>query len=170
MFFYSRTSSTHRFHPIQLRDFRSQPYRTVRLEMNSPQSPPSTQGGSQTKPSFACLRCSERKVRCNRQDPCESCVRHNVQCIFRPPKPSRRRRELAKDKSVEERLERYEALLREKGIDPNQVTGGSETEHQPKIIESRSEGPEAHWILPLQSTIFKPRLLQGQEGTELVDK
>jgi hypothetical protein len=170
VFFYSRTSSAHRFHPIQLRHFRSHPYRTVRLAMNSPQSPPSTQGGSQTKPSFACVRCSERKVRCNRQDPCESCVRHNVQCIFRPPKPSRRRRELAKDKTVEERLKCYEALLREKGIDPNQVTGASEPEHRPKITESRSEGPEAQWILPLQSTIFKPRLLQGQEGTELVDK
>jgi Fungal Zn(2)-Cys(6) binuclear cluster domain len=138
--------------------------------MNSLEPSLGTQGRSQPKASFACVRCSERKVKCNRQIPCESCIRHNVECIFRQPKPSRRRRELAKDKTVDERLKRYEALLREKGIDPNQVTGTSEPEHHLRNTGSRAEGPEKAWILPLQSTIFKPRLLQGQGSTELVDK
>ncbi|KAL9066410.1 MAG: hypothetical protein Q9157_007144 [Trypethelium eluteriae] len=129
---------------------------------------------SPTKPTFACVRCSERKVKCDKQNPCSSCVRHNVQCIFRPPKPSRRKQRFLKDVLVDEQLKRYEALLREKGIDPNQVKGTSEPKLYPK---SSSKVPETVWQLPTpvstvsgpQTTIFKPQVLHGQGGTKLVD-
>ncbi|KAL9086391.1 MAG: hypothetical protein Q9165_007177 [Trypethelium subeluteriae] len=140
--------------------------------MNSAES---LRSQSPTKPTFACVRCSERKVKCDKQVPCGSCVRHSVQCVFRPPKPSRRKQRFLKDVLVDERLKRYEALLREKGIDPNQVTRTSEPKLYPK--SSRSEVPETVWQLPApvstvsgpQTTIFKPQLLHGQRGTELVD-
>jgi hypothetical protein len=67
-------------------------------------------------------------------------------------------------------MKRYEALLREKGVDPNEVTGASEVEHHDRSASNPSEAPEEVWKLPSQATIFKPRLLQGQSGTELVDK
>jgi hypothetical protein len=72
------------------------------------------------------------------------------------------------DELVEERLKRYEALLQEKGIDPNEVASTSEAEHHSK--SSCSEVPETAWRLPPQATIFKPQLRHGQRGTELVDK
>lgn len=139
-------------------------------------SPASSSSMSSTKPTFACIRCTERKVKCDKEDPCNACVRHNVQCIFRPPKLPRRRRKIVKDALVDERLKRYEALLREKGIDPNQVNGTSEAEYHRD--SSRSEVPETVWQLPTppstvsgpQATIFKPQLLRGQRGTEYVDK
>ncbi|KFZ24109.1 hypothetical protein V502_01417 [Pseudogymnoascus sp. VKM F-4520 (FW-2644)] len=120
-----------------------------------------------TKGNFACIRCSERKVGCDRQNPCGACVRHNVPCIIRPPKPPRRKREFSKEKLVLERLKRYEALLQERGIDPNQVTGGSEPENPPE--SNNFEECETVWRLPMQATIFKPRLVHRQSGTELVD-
>jgi len=123
---------------------------------------------SPTKPTFSCIRCSERKVKCDKQNPCNACIRHNVQCIFRPPKPSRRKRNFVKDQLVDERLKRYEALLREKGIDPNQVIGSSEAEHH--RTSSRSEAPNPVWRTPPQAKIFKPQLLHGQRGTKLMDK
>ena len=129
---------------------------------------------STTKPTFACIRCSERKVRCDRELPCNACVRHNVQCVFRPPKPSRAKRKFVKDDVLDERLKRLEALLREKGVDPNQVIDVSEAEHDVK----NPEISETVWQMPTpaypatgpQVTIFRPQLLQGQSGTKFVDK
>lgn len=80
-----------------------------------------------------------------------------------------------KDALAEQRLKRLEALLQEKGIDPNQVTGSSEAEHHHE--SSRSEGSETIWQLPTQAStisgpqaiIFQPQLRHGQKGTELVD-
>lgn len=72
------------------------------------------------------------------------------------------------DELADERLQRYEALLQEKGIDPDQVTSTPEAEHHLK--SSRSEVLEAVWKLPAQATIFKPQLRHGQRGTEVVDK
>jgi hypothetical protein len=69
---------------------------------------------------------------------------------------------------VDERLKRYEALLKEKGINPDQVTSSSEAEHHRK--NSRSEAPETVWRLTSEATVFKPQLRHGQSGTELVDK
>jgi hypothetical protein len=72
------------------------------------------------------------------------------------------------NESVDERLRRYEAVLQENGIDPNQLSASSEVEvhHQ----SSRSEVSESGWKLPMQANIFKPQLLHGQRGSELVDK
>jgi hypothetical protein len=72
------------------------------------------------------------------------------------------------DELVDERLKRYEALLKENNIDPNQVTSASEAEHNRK--SSRSGVHETVWRLPPEATIFKPQLRHGQSGTELVDK
>ncbi|KAE9364160.1 hypothetical protein N431DRAFT_388094 [Stipitochalara longipes BDJ] len=137
--------------------------------MSSPRSS-SVQGTIPAKPGYACIRCSERKVKCNRQTPCESCIRHNVECIFRASKPPRRKREFVKDKLVDERLKRYEALLREKGIDPNQIADCSESASPHQNTRSQPEEvSETSWKLPMQSAVFKPQLRHGQDGTELVD-
>lgn len=134
-----------------------------------PPAPPSSLTSTRTPPAtFACVRCSQRKVRCNKQDPCSACTRHNVQCIYRAPKPSRRRRAVANDSSVVARLKHYEALLREKGIDPQEGITSSDPVNQ--SANTPPEGLDSSWQLGPQAAIFKPRLVHGQRGTELVDK
>ncbi|OBT64330.1 hypothetical protein VE03_06784 [Pseudogymnoascus sp. 23342-1-I1] len=120
-----------------------------------------------TKGNFACIRCSERKVGCDRRNPCGACVRHNVPCIIRPQKPPRRKRESSKENLLLDRLKRYEALLQESGIDPGQAKGDSE----PEVAPEANNLPECErvWRLPMQATIFKPRLVHRQSRTELVD-
>lgn len=139
--------------------------------------PAASTSRSLTKPTFACTRCSERKVRCNKQTPCNACVRYNVQCISRPLKPSRKKRDSGEGEALEERLKRYEALLQEKGIDPNQTTATSEAV-QRKSTRDCLGAQEGVRQLPTPAliasaspaTIFKPQLLHGQGGTKLVDK
>lgn len=41
---------------------------------------------------FSCLRCFERKVKCDKQHPCANCVKSNVECIFRIPSAPRRKK------------------------------------------------------------------------------
>ncbi|KAL8871042.1 MAG: hypothetical protein Q9174_003045 [Haloplaca sp. 1 TL-2023] len=147
--------------------------------------PPQTQPPAKFK--FACVRCAERKVKCDRQDPCHSCIKHNAQCIFRAPKPSRRRK-VVKDALLDERLKRYEAVLVEKGIDPGQVTSDlpspsalalchSETKEDFGRIKLPDTGQEPTWQLPTlasttlgsQFTAFEPKLHEGQKGRSFVD-
>ena len=133
---------------------------------------------SPAKPTFACISCSERKVRCDKEDPCNACVRHRVKCVYRPPDPSRKKRKIVsvRDSSIDERLKHFETLLKEKGIDPQQSVGPSDEDYSRE--SKRSEVPVTVWQLPTpvsavsgpQTTIFKPRLIHGQRGTELVDK
>lgn len=137
-----------------------------------PTTLPSSTGPPRT--SFACVRCSERKVKCDKQTPCTTCARHKIQCIYRAPKPSRRRRNRTKETSVEERLKHYETLLQENGIDPGQADVTPATKPSQPVNYLREPGTlwpvsgvsaAEYW-----TTKFKPQLLQGQRGTKLVDK
>lgn len=131
--------------------------------------------GLPRKSAFACVRCSERKVKCDRQIPCSACTRHSVQCIFRPPKPAQRKRKYVKYELIEQQLKHYESLLREKGIDPDQIDGTQINERQSE--SDRSEASGTVWQMPTppstvsgpQGTLFKPMIVHGRKGTELVD-
>lgn len=69
----------------------------------------------------ACIRCAKRKVRCDRQDPCKACVRHKVDCIYEDPQATRKRRKLTKDDVLIDRLKFYENLLRERGVEAQEI-------------------------------------------------
>lgn len=66
---------------------------------------------------FSCRRCFERKVRCDKLNPCSNCAKSNVECIFRVPPPPRRRRRRSPDAALLTRLKRYEEVLKRNGID-----------------------------------------------------
>ncbi|KAH8660544.1 hypothetical protein BX600DRAFT_514140 [Xylariales sp. PMI_506] len=71
------------------------------------------------RPTYSCIRCAERKVRCDRNTPCGACIRHNVDCVFNPSQPPRNRHRRAKGQILADRVRHYESILREKGIDPS---------------------------------------------------
>ncbi|KAK5102676.1 hypothetical protein LTS08_003476 [Lithohypha guttulata] len=78
-----------------------------------------TQSASaRNRPSYSCVRCSDRKVRCDRQRPCSACTKHKVECVYRPPQTSRNKVKRIKNDVLVERLKQYEALLKDKGIAP----------------------------------------------------
>ncbi|KFY83884.1 hypothetical protein V500_09813 [Pseudogymnoascus sp. VKM F-4518 (FW-2643)] len=65
---------------------------------------------------FSCVLCAQRKVKCDRKQPCSNCIKSGANCTpGAPPKPrSRRRRVIETD--VAARLQRYEELLHRHGI------------------------------------------------------
>lgn len=143
-------------------------------------APKSTILASSAPPSrstYSCVRCSDRKVRCDRQTPCSTCVKHNVQCIFRVPPPPRRKQKRAKDESLKTKLKRYEALLQKLGVDPNELSNTSEDEHchtahgsrvviADDTVSLRTPASSSTW---LKRFINTSQLLHGQERTKMVD-
>lgn len=52
----------------------------------------------------SCLRCHERKVRCNRAMPCSTCLRINVPCQYPGPGRTKRRSKISSTGRVRTRL------------------------------------------------------------------
>lgn len=70
------------------------------------------------RPTYSCVRCAERKVRCDKQSPCDHCVKHKVQCVFRAPPAPRRRQKRVADVTLKDKVKRYEAALQGLGVNP----------------------------------------------------
>lgn len=61
-----------------------------------------------TRRTYACVRCYDRKVKCDgdKHSPCSACVKHNADCIFRPPPSAlRKKRRRVKDHQEAKRLQ-----------------------------------------------------------------
>ncbi|KAF2492577.1 hypothetical protein BU16DRAFT_513756 [Lophium mytilinum] len=74
-----------------------------------------------SRPTFSCIRCADRKVKCDRQIPCSACVKHKVDCVYNHSQPPRKRRRRINDQILTDRLKHYEALLQAQGIDLNKL-------------------------------------------------
>jgi Fungal Zn(2)-Cys(6) binuclear cluster domain len=78
-----------------------------------------TVSGNETEPALvrrynverSCLRCHERKVRCNKAMPCSACIRANVQCRYPGPERTKRRSQKGAQVQLGSRLERLERAL-----------------------------------------------------------
>ena len=64
---------------------------------------------------LACVQCSSRKIKCDRQFPCTNCVKTNVQCVPATPGPRQRRRRFP-GRELLDRVRRYESLLHQNNI------------------------------------------------------
>ncbi|KAH7082964.1 hypothetical protein BKA63DRAFT_140631 [Paraphoma chrysanthemicola] len=117
------------------------------------------------RPLFACIRCAERKVKCDRQQPCSACIKHSKECVFNPSKPPRKRNRRIKIQSLIDQLNHYEVLLQKNGILPAQSPNTTHADSGVPISRSDTSRPEkTHPSLPfvvlgdpvISSTISTP--------------
>ena len=71
-----------------------------------------------TAKSHSCYVCKQRKVKCDKQDPCSSCVKSRLECVFMEPPPPRRRKRKTSDDDLHTRVKHYEELLAKYGERP----------------------------------------------------
>lgn len=65
-----------------------------------------------------CLLCQQRKVRCDRNEPCSNCIKAGVsKCEAAPQYPPRKRKKRFPEAELLARLRRYERHLRSYGAD-----------------------------------------------------
>lgn len=93
------------------------------------------QAGSELKP-FSCLPCRQRKIKCDRRDPCSNCTKTEKQCSFVPPVRGKRKITKLRKEGLHAKVKRYEELLKSYGakVEP--------TEHDDD--ESETESPMKH--------------------------
>jgi len=139
---------------------------------------PATSTKSSNRSYNSCIRCSDRKVKCDRHSPCSACVKHNVRCVVRSLQLPRKRAKRAKDGILNDRLKRYEALLEEQGIDTTKLSDTSQLDRPSEPSHSEGTMPEDVSQLPTpvstiyetQQNVTKTQLLHGQGRSKLVDK
>ncbi|MCJ1401443.1 hypothetical protein MMC11_004656 [Xylographa trunciseda] len=87
-----------------------------------------TASSSSGRTTYSCIRCADRKVRCNRERPCSACVKHNVDCVFNLSQPPRKKHRRVQNQILIDQIKHYEALLQERGIDPSKLPGTPDSE------------------------------------------
>ncbi|KAL5357404.1 fungal-specific transcription factor domain-containing protein [Aspergillus floccosus] len=74
-----------------------------------------------SKMGFNCQACVRKKIRCDKITPtCSSCSKAKLQCIYQAPRPRKRRRNPSE--GVQERVGRYERILRNHNLLPTTST------------------------------------------------
>ena len=137
-----------------------------------------TSSNPSSRPTYSCVRCSDRKVRCDRQNPCGTCVKHNVQCLFRTLPPPRKKQKRVKEGTLKDKLKRYEALLQKLGVDPNGPSNILEVVQDRTLSDSEVATTEDALQVPtpastateVERSITNSQLLRGQGRSKLVDK
>lgn len=139
--------------------------------------PLSPSSGVPSRPTFACIRCAERKVKCDRQRPCSACVNHKVDCVFQAPRPPQRRQRHRTDQILTDRLRYYETLLQEKGIDTSKLPDapGSDSQHRPsQAVTVAPEESHQQSLSSIESeasgSVSKTQVIHGQGRSIFVEK
>ncbi|KAK2808467.1 hypothetical protein FQN50_004675 [Emmonsiellopsis sp. PD_5] len=92
------------------------------MSTNGPSNgrPPAMEDSRPVMP-YSCVLCYQRKVKCDKRDPCSSCTRSGAACVFRAPAPPRRRKGKTTEGILLARLRKYEEIIRKHGINIENV-------------------------------------------------
>ncbi|KAH7354532.1 hypothetical protein B0T11DRAFT_288792 [Plectosphaerella cucumerina] len=84
------------------------------MEMNDDDHAIGSQEGNEAKSTqqpnphsrLACIQCRQRKIACNREDPCSGCIRAQTDCVYGPrQRPANKRQRLHLSDQYERRIE-----------------------------------------------------------------
>ncbi|KAF2663296.1 putative fungal-specific transcription factor [Microthyrium microscopicum] len=126
---------------------------------------------------FSCLKCRERKVKCDRQNPCSNCTKTSTQCSFIAPVRGKRKRTKLPTEGLHAKLRRYEKLLQSLGhgaeIEPSNVDDDrSDTEKASESDAASHRGPSLENTKISDPSFFygnKKRLVTNKESTRYFD-
>ena len=110
----------------------------------------------------SCVLCQQRKVKCDRNNPCAGCVKASVECVASIPAPPGRRKRRA-DTDVQSNSRRYEGLLR------GQETGAQSPDGlESNLDEGHHTNSSKALLMPVDSE--KGKLIVDQGEARFVDK
>ena len=115
----------------------------------SPSAPFLSSHPSKPQRVLACVRCQQRKIKCNRMFPCAHCSTSRVNCVAATLAPRVRRRRRFPERELLERVRKYEDILRQNNInfeplhkeltvEKNRVKG--------KVTDESDEHPEPRTV------------------------
>ena len=91
---------------------------------------------------FSCVVCHNRKVKCDRNEPCRNCAKAQIDCIYRvPPPPRRRKRERdATANASQEREKSLRRMSRGSASDNNAARFNNTSLSQSEGVDPRKSG------------------------------
>ncbi|KAL2398485.1 Aurofusarin cluster transcription factor aurR2 [Exophiala dermatitidis] len=128
---------------------------THSVGMSSSATPSATR---QPAPTHACVRCSERKVKCDKKHPCTACLRFDFECVYRPLGPRKTRKQSTPNRVLIQRLRRYESMLQGQRVDAG-ANDGTPTARGEHALEDGSQSPAvraSHTEIPVPETVSEP--------------
>jgi hypothetical protein len=85
--------------------------------MSPPLAPKSASQISKPQRVLACVRCQQRKIKCDRKFPCSNCSTSGLQCVPATLTQRGPRRRRFPERELLDRLRKYEDLLRQNHIE-----------------------------------------------------
>jgi hypothetical protein len=116
--------------------------------VSPPSSIPDLPDGHQNRKKHPCVLCQQRKVKCDRNDPCGNCVKARVECVSPTTLPPRRRKKRFPEAELLARLRKYEEHLRRYGADVDAINSEGPTAAPPTNSAIRAS--------PLDTATLKP--------------
>ncbi|KAK5116337.1 hypothetical protein LTR85_009309 [Meristemomyces frigidus] len=85
---------------------------------------------------YTCQACAKRKVKCDKTTPiCSSCRKSKLECLYQAPAPPKRRRRRLSGDVDDGKLARYEKILHQHGLLPQESVRPSSPEHTPQVSD-----------------------------------
>ena len=112
---------------------------------------------------LACMRCQQRKLKCERRFPCANCVTTGSDCVPTPVMPRQRRRRFT-ERELLDRIRRYEGLLQQNDImfEPlhpdgmNVIKADQENQNPPPPQDTLSKRRNTDITSPITRCISSP--------------
>ncbi|TAQ90796.1 hypothetical protein B7494_g869 [Chlorociboria aeruginascens] len=91
----------------------------------------------------SCVRCQQRKVKCDRSEPCLNCIKARVECISASTLSPRTRKKRFPEAELLSRLKKYERHLRAYGADIDAINSEVEGTKSSPALSSPTRIPPA---------------------------
>ncbi|TIA43536.1 hypothetical protein D6C78_00302 [Aureobasidium pullulans] len=150
------------------------------------ESPPTVTSSRKPPRTLACVLCQQRKVKCDRKFPCNTCIKTGVQCV--PVAAPRQRRRRFPEGELLQRVRHLEDLLRQNNIEfeplhataseKNALDGAKQTERSegasPEVKTETTFEAKFHWIEGLTASRnlwhAMSQKVQPNRGLSLMEK
>jgi hypothetical protein len=110
------------------------------MDPDSQSAAPARSSTTKSPRPLACAACQQRKIKCDRKFPCNSCVKSRTQCI--PVAVPRQRRRRFPEAELLQRVRHLEDLLRQHNIDFEPLHGDATTKIGEKGTEPKEGSPD----------------------------
>ena len=103
----------------------------------------SSSTAEQSTQTYACVLCSQRKIKCDKRQPCSRCIKSRAECVYRAPDPPKRRKRKEPDDSdgLRSKLQEYERLLKQAGIQVKVAIGSEDQKPSTRTADQAIEEP-----------------------------
>lgn len=85
---------------------------------------------------FSCYACRQRKVKCDRHEPCANCVRADADCQYIEPTRGKRKRTKPLRESLHAKIARYERMLEKHGENLTPSLDDGQSSEEESVVET----------------------------------